>query len=102
MGAREELDDLRQEVWARLLARDGAALRGFRGERPGALRVFLGTVARSVALDHFRARRPPPDVVEEHAVDPETALIDEQRRALLARALGAAAAEAEHPARDRD
>ena len=103
MGARRELDDLRQEVWARLLARDAAALRRFRGEHEGSLRVFLGTVARTTALDHFRGQRPPPFPLEDAAApSPEDALVDEQRRALVSRALEAAVAEAEHPARDRD
>ena len=103
-GAREEMDDLRQEVYARLLKSDAAALRRFRGERPGALRLFLGTVARTVALDHFRARRAEraPHEPEEHGASPESLLVDEQRRALVERALDATAAEAEHPARDRD
>src|SRR5438105_8472518 len=55
-GVREELDDLRQEVWARLLARDAAALRDFRAENSGALGLFLAQVARRVAIDHQRAR----------------------------------------------
>jgi RNA polymerase sigma factor (sigma-70 family) len=55
-GGEAELLDLRQEVYARLLARDGAALRGLRAERPGALATFLARVALRVALDHARAR----------------------------------------------
>lgn len=51
-----ELSDLRQEVYARLLARRGAALRGLRAERPGALAAFLAQVALRVAIDHARAR----------------------------------------------
>ena len=102
MGARHELDDLRQEVWARLLARDAAALRRFRGEHAGSLRVFLGIVARTAALDHFRAQRGLPARDEPHAPSPEDALVEEQRRALLTRALEAAVADAEHPGRDRD
>ena len=103
-GAREETDDLRQEVYARLLKSDAAALRRFRGDRPGSLRVFLGVVARTVALDHFRARRAerPPDAPDDHGPSAESLLVDEQRRALVERALDAAAAESEHPARDRD
>lgn len=49
-----ELPDLRQEVYARLLARGGAGLRGLRAERPGALAAFLCQVALRVALDHAR------------------------------------------------
>jgi len=105
LGAREELDDLRQEVWARLLAHDAAALREFRGERPGSLAVFLGQVARSVALDHRRRAHPEVEVPEELAQggpDPEAALAEAQHKELLVAALEAAAREAEHPGRDRD
>lgn len=55
-GGEAEHLDLRQEVYARLLARDGAALRTLRAERPGALATFLGRVALRVALDHARTR----------------------------------------------
>jgi RNA polymerase sigma factor (sigma-70 family) len=55
-GGEAELLDLRQEVYARLLARDGAALRSLRAERPGALATFLARVALRVALDHARTR----------------------------------------------
>ena len=51
-----ELSDLRQEVWARLLANRGAALRGLRAERPGALGAFVAQVALRVAVDFGRAR----------------------------------------------
>src|SRR5260370_13836790 len=57
-GGEAELLDLRQEVYARLLARDGTALRTLRAERPGALATFLARVALRVALDHARARGP--------------------------------------------
>src|SRR5260370_27896367 len=61
-GAREDADDLLQEVWVRLLARGGVALRSFRAPRSGPLRGFLARVARSGAFDHGRSRRraPPP------------------------------------------
>ena len=109
-GAREEIDDLRQEVWVRLLARDGAALRGFRADHPGALRVFLARVARSVAIDHGRSRRlrPPGSGGEEPgelAADgpgPEALVGRSRERARLSAALERAAAEGETPARDRD
>ena len=101
MGASPaELDDLRQEVWVRLLARDGAALRGLRADHPGALRVFLGTVARSVAIDHRRAVRPSGEmpVLVDPAPGPDAGV---DRPRLLA-ALEKAASESENPARDRD
>ena len=109
-GAREELDDLRQEVWVRLLARDGIALRAFRADHPGALRLFLARVARSVAIDHGRSRRvrPPAAGGEEPGEIPHAApgadlmLSDEGDRRRLHAALEQAAAEGENPARDRD
>jgi RNA polymerase sigma factor (sigma-70 family) len=52
----DELPDLRQEVWARLLASRGAALRGLRAERPGALAAFVSQVALRVAIDFGRSR----------------------------------------------
>lgn len=55
-GHAADLPDLRQEVWARLLADGGAALRGVRAERPGALAAFIGQVALRVALDFGRSR----------------------------------------------
>jgi len=105
LGARGELDDLRQEVWARLLARDGAALRRFRGERAGSLAVFLGRVARSVALDHLRRVKPEvevPDALAHDGPDPEMAFGDAQQKNRLLAALESAAREAENPGRDRD
>src|SRR4051812_50059435 len=65
-GAREDADDLRQDVWARLLADDRAALRRFRA---GSLRVFIAPGARRGAIDHGRAqrRRPPGTGGEEPA-----------------------------------
>ncbi|MGZ6144001.1 MAG: RNA polymerase sigma factor [Myxococcales bacterium] len=100
-GAREDLEDLRQEVWTRLLARRAAALRVFRGEHPGALRFFLGQVARSVAIDHGRARRPTAELSEE-SVDPAPSPESILRARRLVGALDRAAAESENPARDRD
>jgi len=105
-GGREELDDLRQEVWARLLARDAAALRDFRAEHSGALGLFLAQVARRVAIDHQRARRarPPssggaePDALEHEGASPESALGDAQTRRRLLCALDEVAGSA----RDRD
>jgi RNA polymerase sigma-70 factor (ECF subfamily) len=109
-GAREEVDDLSQEVWARLLARDGAVLRSFRAEHPGALRVFLARIAKSVAIDHRRSRRlrPPgaggeqPAELADEGPSPEAQAREGQGRRRLAAAIEKAASEAENPGRDRD
>jgi RNA polymerase sigma factor (sigma-70 family) len=108
-GATDELEDLEQEVWHRLIADDCAALREFRG---GSFRVFLRRVAMNVCLDHARNRgaRPPaastltPTSV---AISSETPGAEKryarfQQREQLARALDEAAAESDNPARDRD
>jgi RNA polymerase sigma-70 factor (ECF subfamily) len=109
-GARDDLDDLKQEVWARLLARDGSVLRSFRADHAGALRLFLARVAKSVAIDHGRARRlrPPhaggeePGELAHAAPGPEAlARAGQEKRRLLA-AVEKAAAESDNPARDRD
>jgi RNA polymerase sigma factor (sigma-70 family) len=105
-GAREELDDLRQEVWARLLARDAAALRDFRAGQAGALGLFLAQIARRVAIDHHRARRarPPasggaePDDLAHDGVSAESLFHDAESRRRLLGALDAVAGSA----RDRD
>ena len=100
-GAREELDDLRQEVWARLLSRQAASLRAFRAEHPGALQLFIGLVAQSVAIDHGRARRPSAEVSDE-LPDPAAGPESVARLRRLVATLDRVAAEAGHPARDRD
>ena len=38
-----DVDDLSQEIWARLLANEGALLRGFRGD---SFRAYLARIAR--------------------------------------------------------
>lgn len=109
-GAPEDADDLRQDVWTRLLANDRAALRRFRAERTGSLRVFIGQVARRVAIDHGRARRlrPPGCGGQEPAALPSSAPspFEQLRSAARARRLSAAldkvATASDHPARDRD
>ena len=109
-GAREDVDDLRQEVWIRLLARKGAVLRSFRAEHAGALRVFLARVARSVAIDHGRSRRvrPPgtggsePADLADARPGPEAQVRTEEERHRFAAALEQAILESENPARDRD
>jgi RNA polymerase sigma factor (sigma-70 family) len=109
-GAREDLRDLRQEVWVRLLARESAALRSFRALHPGALRIFLARVARSVAIDHGRylRSRPPgaggeaPQQIPDARRGADLELAAARDRQRLSRALDRAAAEGENPARDRD
>ena len=95
-----EFPDLRQEVWKRLLEGDGAALRGVRAERPGALAAFVGQVALRVALDFgrsrgLRARREAPEEeawqVAEARPSPEVTAWATQRRALFEAALREAA-----------
>lgn len=104
----EEVPDLRQEVYARLLAGGGAALRGLRAEQPGALSAFVAQVARRVALDHARARgsRPAPAPLGEgprepasQALGPEQQAQERQARARLLRAVERACA-GRHRARD--
>lgn len=104
----EEVPDLRQEVYARLLAGGGAALRGLRAERPGALAAFVAKVARRVALDHARARgsRPAPAPLEEGGRElaspsqgPEQQAQERQARSRLLRAVERAC-EGRHRARD--
>jgi RNA polymerase sigma-70 factor (ECF subfamily) len=99
-GHAADLQDLRQEVWARLLANDGAALRGVRAERPGALAAFVGQVALRVALDFARSRglRARGEAPEEAAWQvaearpaPDDLAWAGQRRALLEAALREAA-----------
>ncbi len=106
--AEAELTDLRQEVYARLLAQKGAALRTLRAEREGALGAFLAQVALRVAIDHGRSRgsRARREVSEEEARDvaspsrPVDELVAvQQGRERFARAL-LAAASGQHAARD--
>ena len=110
IGLGEEAEDLRQEVWTRLLADDRAALRRFRAEREGSLRFFVAQVARRVGLDHLRSgrARPPalggadPSELVCAWPNPERAICDRRSRCRLATALEAAARAGEHPARDGD
>ena len=95
-GFRADLGDLRQEVWARLLANRGAALRGLRAERAGALGAFVAQVALRVAIDFGRARgaRAAREVSEEEADElpfggeaPDEAAARRQRSVRLQEAL---------------
>ena len=90
-----DVEDLRQDVYVRLLAHGRAALCRLRAERPGALATFLARIARRIALDHL-ANRPPPEraevneaaLLEDLATQaPDAALEERRRRGLLARAL---------------
>jgi DNA-directed RNA polymerase specialized sigma24 family protein len=92
-----ESEDLRQEVWVRLLAHDCRALRSVRANRPGALAAFVRAVARSVALDHLRAQRRAVLVPREPFTQDAEASNGRVRRLL-----DAAAQRSAHPARDRD
>jgi RNA polymerase sigma factor (sigma-70 family) len=106
-GVREDIDDLEQEVWARLLTRDRAALRDFRG---GSLRAFLTQVARTVAIDHGRAVRARPSgaggeelvALPSAAPNAEHRLAESQERVRFSAALDEVASASENPARDRD
>jgi len=52
---REEVEDLRQEVYCRLLEREARPLRRCRGSSDRAVVAYLCKIAESVALDHLRA-----------------------------------------------
>ena len=90
-----ELADVRQEVYARLIAHGRAALRSLRAERPGALAAFLGQTALRAALDHARARRSRPRADEPLEAllelpgeeDPERDAEASRRRAQLSQAV---------------
>lgn len=53
---REELDDVMQDVYCRLLRRGRAALRACRGREDCEIDAYLFRLAQRVALDHLRAR----------------------------------------------
>lgn len=91
-----DLPDLRQDLYARLLAHDGAALRSLRAERPFALAAFLVQVAERLVLDHRRARgaRPSADEGDETLSEleslwatPEAQASESERAARLSAAL---------------
>ena len=108
VGASGEADDLWQDVWTRLLADEGATLRRFRGCRAGALQVFLGQIARRVAIDHVRSQRQRGRVLENTATvasgapGPFEILRSAARGRELAAALDAIASVAERPGQVRD
>lgn len=52
----EDVEDLRQEVYCRLLARGRRNLRHFRGRSEDELTSYLQTIVRSVVLEHLRRR----------------------------------------------
>ena len=105
----EDVDDLRQEVWSRLLSRDRAALTRFRGEHGGSLTLLIGQIARNVALDHARARRPAESLTAEQQdtlgsddPGPERRVAELRWSRCLSTALDTVAGASEHPGRDRD
>ncbi|MDI9629951.1 MAG: ECF-type sigma factor [Acidobacteriota bacterium] len=51
----EEVDDLVQEAWCRLLDVGRRRIRAFRGESPGELALYLAALVRTVVADHRRA-----------------------------------------------
>lgn len=61
---REVVDDLEQEVYCRLLERDRAILRQFRGSSPGEAGQYIRRISASVTFDFFAAesakKRTPP------------------------------------------
>ncbi len=88
-GSPEEVCDLEQDVWARVLVRDRAALRGLRDREDGAVRAFLCTVALNVARDARRRAgvRPGPadpslldGLLDDPDNDPELLAVDRERR----------------------
>lgn len=71
-----ELADLEQDVWARLLRRDGEALRGLRGREDSVVRAFLSAVALNVARDARRRVGARPDMGCGNSAALETLLDD--------------------------
>ena len=86
-----DLSDLEQEVWSRVLRRDGEALRGLRGRDDSVVRAFLCTVALNVARDARRRALARPDatcadpavldgLVDDPDHDPEDLAVERERR----------------------
>jgi RNA polymerase sigma factor (sigma-70 family) len=97
-GGRETVEELRQEVYCRLLAHEGHSLRNFRGSRgqgddEASVRAYLGAIARSVVLDELRRRhalkrgggqrRPLSTTGFDNTLDSEQAAPCPERRAIL-------------------
>lgn len=53
----EQVDDLLQEVYCRLLSRGGRSLRLFRGAGEEELAAYLGRIAERTVADHLRTSR---------------------------------------------
>lgn len=53
----DDVDELMQELWCRLLAAEGRLLTAFRGESRSEAAAYLAAVARSVVVDRLRFRR---------------------------------------------
>ena len=92
----DELGDLSQEVWARLLVRERSALLTLRLEQQGALGAYLAQVALRVAVDHARRRRARPqagegleslELLAQGTQLPDEQLSDVRERRMLSRAL---------------
>ena len=107
----DDVEDLRQEVYSRLLSKDRAALLCFRGEHGGSLTLLLGQIAKTVALDHLRARRGRPseeltlaqqETLASDEPSPERRVAELRWSRCLSAALDLVARGSEHPGRDRD
>jgi RNA polymerase sigma-70 factor (ECF subfamily) len=85
------LCDLEQDVWTRVVARDGEVLRRLRGKDEASVRAFLGTVALNVARDARRRAAARPDagrsdssalegLLDDPEGDPELRAADRERQ----------------------
>jgi RNA polymerase sigma factor (sigma-70 family) len=109
-GALDDVEDLEQEVWARLWTANAAALRTLRAADARTLRAFIGKVARSVAIDHVRSRRvasqqsaaSTTEAIADGAPTPEGALGAEEEKRRFSWAVREAARTSERPGRDAD
>lgn len=110
------VEDLLQEVYCRLLAAGGRALRAFRGTTEAELASFLGRVGESVLADALRRRKAIrraldrdepergaelPDWVMRRRANPEERMLTRERRGLFWRRCRTAAA-LRGPARRRN
>ena len=76
-GRLEDAEDVVQEVFVKLCARDKAVLRRYDADK-AALSTFLTVVATSVSIDHLRRQRPrgtdlesaPPEALAQDPVEP--------------------------------
>jgi len=76
-SVREEVEDLSQDVFLALFARDAHVLRGWRAERGLSLENFAGLVAERQVLSFLRSgRRNPPQETAWMEDEPESAATD--------------------------